>query len=126
MAATLVMEEGIVHLVIGDEQIHQAILIVIRHCDSHSFARMGADPRFFRNIAEGPIAIVQKQLVSGRLVEFRVAVIQLARRRLAGWLRFRVPCQVVHHQQVEQAIVVDVDPGCSPPTTTGRTAGRAR
>jgi hypothetical protein len=63
--AALVVKEGIVHLVIGDEEIQQAILIVVRHSDSHSLSRMGPDSRFFRNVAEGPVSIVQKQLVGG-------------------------------------------------------------
>jgi len=43
--AALIVKEGIVHLVIGDEKIRQAILIVVRHSDSHPLPRVSPDSR---------------------------------------------------------------------------------
>ena len=59
-AAALVVKEEIVHLVVGDEEIHQAVQIVVRHPDAHSFSGMGADSRFRGNVAEGPVTVVEK------------------------------------------------------------------
>src|ERR1051326_30337 len=56
-----------------------------------------------------------------------MAVIQLPRRGFAGRLRFRVPRQVIHDEQVQQAIVVDVYPGSADcPKRTILRIGRCR
>ena len=60
LAAALVMEERIVHLVVGDEDIHEAIQIVIRDSHAHALAGVRAYAGFRRDVAESPISIVQE------------------------------------------------------------------
>ena len=75
LAAALVVKKRIVHLVVGDENIHPAVQVEVRDSHPHPFAGMGADSGFRRNIPERPIAVIQEQLVGRGLVEFGMAVV---------------------------------------------------
>jgi len=100
-----------VELVVGDEDIHPAVEIVIGDAGAHAFAEMGADAGFGGDIPEGSVAVVQEELVRGGLVELGMAVIELAGRGFAGRLGVDVPGEVVDHEEVEEAVVVDIHPG---------------
>ena len=62
-----------------------------------------------RNVAEGSIAVIQIHLVGRGLVHLGMAVIQ-ALSRGASRLGIDVPAQIVHNDQVQQSVVVDIHP----------------
>ena len=103
------MEEEVVEFVVGDEDVHPAVEVEIGNTGAHPLSRVRADARLGRDIPESPVAVIEKQLVGGLLIEFRIAVVPPARCR-ADRLRADVPAQVVDHKQIEQPVVVDIDP----------------
>ena len=60
LSIAFVVKVGIVDFVVGDEDVHQTIQVVVRNPHSHPLPRMGADAGFRRNVAEGPVTIVQE------------------------------------------------------------------
>ncbi len=69
-------------------------------------AKSGLD----RSVSECPIAIVDEQLVRRRLVHLGMAVFAMPV-TFAQRLVIYIPLQIVDDHQVEQAIVVHIDPG---------------
>src|SRR5437899_1308164 len=71
---------------------------------------MLAETRLCRGIAKGPVAFVDEQLVGRRLVHLGMAVVVVTE---ASTDRFviKIPFQIVDDDEIEQAVVVDVDPG---------------
>ena len=104
-----VVEQKSVLRVIGHEEIRLAIEIVVGHSDAHAFADMIANAPFTGNIFESAVALVEKKLIGKTLVVARMAVFGHTLDHALGNIRVS-PLQIVDDEQIEQAIVVDVDP----------------
>src|SRR5579864_1872171 len=70
------------------------------------FAKSSLD----RSIAERAITVVDEELIRRGLVHLRMAIVGMAVSDADGLVR-EVPLQVIDHYEIEQSIVVDVDPG---------------
>ncbi len=110
LSAAFVAEKGIHQLVVGDDQVHAAGEFGVGRGYAHAFAGMRAESGFFRGIAKGPVAFVDEQLVRRRLVHLGMAVVVMTV-TFADGLVIEIPLQIVDDDEVEQAVVVDVDPG---------------
>src|SRR5690606_1372961 len=73
-AITLILKQGIRHVVIRHEGIQIAVLIVVFECHTHSSARPVHQPRRLGHILKSPIATVTVELVVNSSEISRVAV----------------------------------------------------
>ena len=60
LPAALVMKQRVEQLVVGDEEVHAAIQIVVRHAHPHSLAGMRAKTRGNGDVRKRAIAVVQE------------------------------------------------------------------
>ena len=105
-------------IVVGDEDVDEAVAIVIGEGDAHAAALMLRDPRLLRHVLEGAVAAIAIERIGEPLEIHRVAVdAHVARGVAAKTVVADRPLGVIHHQQIEQAIVVVVEParGHGPP-----------
>ncbi len=68
-----------------------------------------AEAPFFRNVLKCAVAFVQKKLVGLAFVELRTAVVGDAPDRAQRLVRV-CPLHVIDDEEIEQAVVVHVDP----------------
>ena len=104
-----VMEEEVVLRVVGDKQVGFAIEVVIGDAHAHTLADVIADTPLRRDVLECAVALVEKELIGRALIEARVAVFRDAFDHAKGLVGVG-PLHVIDDEEVEQAIVVDVDP----------------
>jgi len=100
-AVARVAEKRVVHLIIGDEDVHPAVQLKIRDPHAHSFSRMAADSGLRGSVAERAIAVVQEQLVGSRFIEFGMAIVEAARLCFTWLFRFDIPGQVVDYEKIQ-------------------------
>ncbi len=108
LVSEIVKEESVLG-VIGDEEIGLAVEIVVRHPHAHAFADMIPNTPLFRNILECAVALVEKELVGQALVIARMAVLRNSLNDALGNIRIG-PLQIVDDEQIEQSVVIHVDP----------------
>ena len=70
---------------------------------------MRAKAGFDGSVTKRPIAVVEEQLVGSRLVHFGMAVLAMSV-AFANRLVIDIPLQIIDDDQIQQAIVIDVDP----------------
>src|SRR5690348_14251845 len=73
---------------------------------------MRANARLLGNISKLAIAVIQEEPAGGLAVKLGVAILRLALVSAIGFL-LAVPRDVIDDEQIEQSIVVDVDPCAS-------------
>src|SRR5207247_6385988 len=79
---------------------------------SHTLSRMMPDARIDRHVAECSVAIVSEQLIGERRVMPRMAIRAQAWRLLAAVRLARgIPHAVIHDEQIEPAVAIEVEPG---------------
>jgi hypothetical protein len=110
LSPTLIVEQRIIHLVIGDEDVHPSVQVEIRDARAHAFSRMSANAGLGGNVPERSVAVVEEELIGGGPVEKRVAVIIHALGHLASPFGGDVPGHVVDYEEVEQPVVVYIQP----------------
>src|SRR6185312_11133887 len=71
---------------------------------------MSPKPGLDGSVTEGPISVVEEQLVGSRLVHLGMAVLAMPV-TFAQRLVIDVPLQIIDDHQVEESVVVHVDPG---------------
>jgi hypothetical protein len=105
------MKEEVGMIVIGNEDVHESVTIVVGDGHAHSFARVLGDSSLGRDICERAIAIVAIESVR----EICIIVGVTIGPELGSWATVRIfvdfPLAVVRDEQVEQAIIVIVHPG---------------
>ncbi len=105
-----VVEQQVRAVVVGHEDIDKAVAVVIRNGHAHAAAEVLRDSRLGRDVRERAVAVVAVERVRERLVVFRIAVgAQLAGQAYRVLVHF--PLAVVRDEQIEQAVVVVVQPG---------------
>ena len=72
------------HGVVGDEDVHPAVVVVIGDGDAHAFAAMGGDSGSGGDVGERAVAVVVIEAVGQGLVEARVAIGANAARGIAA------------------------------------------
>src|SRR5262249_54548980 len=103
--------EVVLHGVVGDEQIHPAVVVNIGGDRSPSLAQELADAGLFCNIFKCSVAIVVKQPASSRRIAARAAVVTLAGPLVSAEHVFRfVKIGETPNEKIELAIVVVVKP----------------
>src|SRR6185437_2385369 len=70
----LVVEEEVRHVVVGDESVRKAVLIVIGEGDAHAAARKFRDAGPFADIFEGSVAAIAVERAGEALEILRVAI----------------------------------------------------
>jgi hypothetical protein len=100
------VKQEIGHQIVRHEEIDAAIVVVVAEDHAKALAVGSVDARRSRDIAERAVAIVPVQDAGGAVVDVRAAV--RAHAAVAAGLAVVFRIDVVRHEQVEAAIVVDV------------------
>jgi hypothetical protein len=107
----LVAEQEVRHVVVSDEGIHVPVAIVIGEGNAHPPARIMRDAGLFRYVFELPATQIVIERGRQSFEVFRMAVDpQAARRVPAITVVGDRPLGIMHHQQVQFAVVVIVKP----------------
>ena len=108
----LVEQKEVGHGVVGDEEIHPAIVVDVGRDYSPGLAFELGDAAGFRDVGEGAVAVVMEQPAGGRLVEARNAVVAFAADAVAaGTIVALGVLNEVADEEIEVSIVVVVKPG---------------
>src|ERR1700733_11468426 len=108
-AAAPVHEKKIRHCVVGDKEIHPAIVIYTGGNDSPGFSEMRGDAGLFADIRKSAVAVIMKKPARTRIEDARDAIVMRTVRVHAARKRF-VELRELTDKQVEPAIVVVVEP----------------
>ena len=110
-SVAVVAEQEVGHRVVGHEHVETCIVIEVGKGDAHTFPDMRQQARVGRDILERPIAAVPIEAVRQALEDSRMAVDpDPASLVAAEGIRGGCPLHVVHHEKVEMAVVVVVEP----------------
>jgi hypothetical protein len=105
-----IAEEKVGHGVVGDKGIEKAVAIEVSEGNAHAFAEKGVDAGFMRDVGERSVAVIAIEAVMQRQVEVGMAVGSQALFESAVRIFVDFPMAVVHDEQVEQPVVVVVEP----------------
>ena len=113
---TLVMEQLIFHRIVGDQQVHPAVLVQIgshhseRLCQRNSLVRVhGVNTHLLRNVAELAPAIIAVQERKSTPERLRLPVrppVRACQFEVLCQINFTRPQEVVANEKVQQTIVV--------------------
>src|ERR1700679_2920293 len=105
-----IMEEEIAGGIVGHKNVEEAVAVKVGERDTHSLPHMLGDAGRFRNVGECPVAIIAIEgIVQGR-VKLGMAVTAHIAIERAYWVLIYLPLAVVHDKEIEQAVVVVVEP----------------
>ena len=107
----LVDEEKIRLCIVGDEDIHQAVAIEVRNRNAHALAQRLADSAGLRHVFKAAVAQVAIEPRRHARVDGGAAILLALGVHPALLVGLRSPHRVVGHKQVEQSVVVVVEPG---------------
>src|SRR4051794_9318933 len=110
-AVTSIPKQGVRQRVVGYEDVQTPICVVVSNGNTHSFSGMRRYAALGRNVAEFPAAKIPVERVGQRPVLFGIAILPVVRRSAIAFTGF-VPFHVAHDKEIEQAIVIVVEPGC--------------
>src|SRR4051794_34126222 len=109
-----VVEEEVRHLVVCHKEVGKAIPVVIRDGDCHSLSLVFRDTGLLRYICKASVAQIAIEPVFRPFEHARVAVDADAARGIATkGVELGSPPYVVHYEEVEKTIVIEIEPGCS-------------
>src|SRR5262249_38670023 len=110
-STALVDEEEVGHGVIGDEQVHQPVVVHVgRHC-AKRLAGKGGDSGSSADIREGAVAIVVKEVARSGLEKARHAIVEPASGFVSAQNILRlVILNEARNEQVELPVIVVVEP----------------
>src|SRR5713226_8642701 len=106
-AVAVVVEEELLHAVVGDEDVREAVVVIVGEGHAKSAALLGGDAGFLANVLESAVAAIAIEKVS-RWGKF-------ARRAIgspgptAGLAVPGVPFHVTGHKEIEMAVIVEVE-----------------
>src|SRR5579871_188997 len=108
------MEKKIRHIVVGHEYIRKTVVIIIRESEAHAASSKRSDPGFFRNVFECSVAAIAIERARQSVEIFRMTINADLARRIAAESaisgRSHGPIRVMNHPQVEQSVVVVIEP----------------
>ena len=104
------MEEELEHGVVGDGDVDLAVVVEVGDGEAEAFAR-GVHADLFGDLGKGTVAVVVVDEGGNGGEDIGVAVGAVAFAVLATPDVFPVPLDVAEDDQVEPAVVVEVDPG---------------
>jgi hypothetical protein len=108
---TTIQKQEILFCVIGNEQIHPAIVVDIRGCNPNTFTQKVPDIRSPLNRSEGAISIVVVKETRCALEHARQAVVVEIRPIVVTKGAFRFPViNIAADEQVQPAVVIIVEP----------------
>src|SRR5437879_7191941 len=110
--AAKIMKEEVGMIVIGHKYVYESITIVVGDGDSHAFPEVLGDSSFYGNIGEGAVAVVAVQSIREIRIIVGMAICTQLGSRAAVWVLINLPLAVIRHEQVQQAVIVVIDPGC--------------
>jgi hypothetical protein len=105
-----VAEEEIGHGVVSDEGIEKSVAVDIGEAHSHAFAEKGVDPGLVRDIRERSVAIIPMKRIVQRRVQVGMAVGTKPLFERAVGVFVDLPMAVVDYKEIEQPVVVVVEP----------------
>ena len=110
-AVAAVVKEKVRLVVVGHEDVHEAVVVVVRKGDAHAAPLILADSGFLRDILERPVAPVAVERIAEAFEVHRVAIdAEVTGRVAAETVIVNRPVGVVHHEEVEQAVIVVIEP----------------
>ena len=104
------MEEHVRGVVVGHEDVREAVTIVVGKGDAHSLPADLADARGRRHVREGPVPVVVVKRVGKRGVILGMTVGAHVRVGPAEGVFVDLPFAVVRYEQVQAAVVIVVEP----------------
>src|SRR5260221_1923366 len=123
-AVAAVAEEKILNRIVGDEEIHPAVIVDVGRDDTPCFAKNFPDARFSGDVRESTIAIVVKQQAARWRVNAGDAVVALAGAFIAAKFAFGfIEVDETANEQIEFAVIVVVKPDGAGRPTRGGEAG---
>jgi hypothetical protein len=104
------VEEHIRGVVVGHEDVHETVMIVIGEGDPHSLPANLADARRGRYVRERAVSVVVVKRVGQRRVVLGMAVGAQVRIGPAKGILVDFPFAIVRYEQVQAAVVIVVEP----------------
>lgn len=104
------MKEKVAGGVVGHECVEKTVAIVICKGHAHSFARLGSDAGLLGDIGKCSVPVISIQSVVRWLVVLGMAIAAGPASDGAVGILVDLPFAVVDHEEIEQAIVVVVEP----------------
>src|SRR5208282_3630752 len=108
--ASQIVEQEVGAVVVGNENIHEPIAIVVGNRHTHTLAEEFGDARFHGDVSKSPVAVVAVQRVGQVRVVVGMAIGAQVWIRAAVGVLVHIPLAVVGDKQVQEAIVVVVHP----------------
>ena len=105
----LLMKEELGHRVIGDKNIHAPVVVVVGEGKPQGLGRL-VEPQLMRNLGEIAVAVVVIHKQGDRLEDIGVANAAVSFAVLTAPDVCPIPGNVAGYNQVEQAVVIQVDP----------------
>jgi hypothetical protein len=103
----IIMEQILLHAVVGDENVREAVAIIVCERDTERFALLGRKARPFRDVLECAVSTVVEELASCSGKNTRRAVgISVA---AADFVVVGVPVHVASDKQVKMSVVVVIE-----------------
>ena len=103
------MEELVGGIIVGDEHIHEPVVIVIGEYNAHSLSVEFVDAHLGGHVGKGAVTVVAIERVGERLVVLGMTVGAHPGRSADGVLVY-FPLAVIGDEEVQIAIVVEIEP----------------
>ena len=111
-AIPIVLEKKIRHVVVGDEDVLPAVIVVIEGDDTQAVAGLRSHTGRFADVCEGAVAVVVVERGCLPVVHVGVAIAAHPRALVAAVvIGFRRPVDVIGDHKVQTSVVVVVEPG---------------
>ena len=110
----LIYKKKVLHRVIGNKQIHPAVIVNIGGHHPPSFTQVLLNSGTLADVGEGAIAIIVKKPAWGGLINAWYAVVSFALFRISAIFIFRfVVVYESAHEEIEPSIIVIIEPYCA-------------
>src|SRR5690349_25042154 len=105
------MEEEVRQIIVCDEDIRESVAIVVREGNAHSPPYVPGNPSLFGNVFKCSIAIIVVKLIRNAFKILRMTVhSDVSTGITAVPIEFGCPLSVIHNEQIEQAVVIVIEP----------------
>ena len=104
------MKEGIGHVVVGNENIHEAVSIVVIETHAHALAEFFGDAGRAGNVGKSAVTVVFVERGREWFVKLRVTIGPQTSPAQTHGVLVDFPLAVVRNEQIQLAVVVVVDP----------------
>ena len=104
------MKQEFLHQIVGNEQIDASVLLVIANGQAERLGRL-VEAQLVRHFGKMAIAVIVIHKHRDRRKDIRMAITTIAFPVFATPLIVPVPRHIASYDQVQQPVVIEVDPG---------------